>query len=63
MSSKTYFAVSAIIFGLVAALHLVRAIKGLSFEIGTFVVPIWVSWVGAIVAAVLCAFGVRLASK
>ncbi len=62
MCCKVYCIVSGIVFGLVAIVHLVRAIYQTPLQIGTMTVPIWPSWVGLAVAGVLCvsAFGVLL---
>jgi len=55
--SNYYAAVSALIFGLVALAHLVRIIKRWTVEIGPYDVPMAVSWVGLVVAALLAIWG------
>ena len=53
MSQKTYIGVSGAIFGIIAFLHLLRAIYGWPAQIGTLEVPTWVSWLSLIVAGYL----------
>jgi len=55
--SIAYATVSALIFALVAIAHLVRIIKQWSVLIGPASVPMWVSWIGLIVAALLAIWG------
>jgi len=55
--SNYYAAVSALIFALVALAHLVRIIKRWTVEIGPYEVPMAVSWVGLVVAALLAIWG------
>jgi hypothetical protein len=57
--TRTYVVVSGAIFGLVALAHVVRAITGAPVQIGTSAVPVWVSWVGAVVAGALCIWAFR----
>lgn len=49
-----YSAVSGIVFGIVALLQLLRAINDWPVQIADFSVPVWVSWLAALVAAALC---------
>ncbi len=44
---------SGTIFGIVALLHLARIIYGWPAQIGTFIVPTWVSWLSLLVAGYL----------
>jgi len=55
--SNAYAIVSALIFALVAIAHLVRIIQKWTVLIGPASVPMWVSWFGLIVAALLAAWG------
>jgi hypothetical protein len=57
MSRRAYLLVSAVIFSLVALLHLARIVFGWSAVIGNCSVPMWLSWVGLIVAGALVYFG------
>jgi LPXTG-motif cell wall-anchored protein len=53
MNTKTYCVISGIIFLLVAMAHLLRIYNGWEVNIGTEIIPIWVSWFGLIVPALL----------
>lgn len=59
-SNQIYLVVSAIIFGLVAIIHLVRALNNWTFIVGPVSLPISASWVGFIITAALCLWAVRL---
>ena len=58
MNSRNYYIVSGIIFAFVACMHLARIINHFVFIIGSWPVPIWISWLGFIVAGYLsyCAY-------
>ncbi len=57
--SKGYAIVSAVVFGLVALLHLYRAaITGTVVTIDNLLVPVAASWVGFLVSAALATWGV-----
>jgi len=53
MSQKAFLGVSGTIFGIIAILHLARVMYGWPAQIGTFVVPTWVSWLSLLVAGYL----------
>ncbi len=55
--SNYYAVVSAVIFALVAVGHLVRLIKGWAAQIGPYSVPMSLSWVGLVVAALIAIWG------
>jgi hypothetical protein len=55
--SQYYAAVSAFIFTIVAIAHLARLLKRWAVQIGTLSVPMSVSWIGLLVAAVLAFWG------
>ena len=63
MSEKTFAAIAATIFGLVALLHLLRLVMGWSIVIEAWTVPMWLSWVGLVVAGALSYFGARFARR
>ena len=63
MSEKTFAAIAAAIFGLVALLHLFRLLMGWSIVIEAWTVPMWLSWIGLVVAGALSYFGARLARR
>jgi hypothetical protein len=55
--SSAYTTVSALIFALVAIAHLARIIKQWAVVIGQVSVPMSVSWVALIIAALLAVWG------
>ena len=57
MTAANYAILSACIFALVAVLQLVRALKGWPFTIASTSIPIWVSWIACVVAAILVWLG------
>ena len=52
-----YAAVSALIFAVVAIVHLIRILRGWAVHIGPHAVPMSLSWIGLIIAAVLAIWG------
>ena len=63
MTEKTFATIAAVIFALVALLHLLRLVMGWSVVIDSWTVPMWVSWVGLVVAGGLSYYGGRLAMR
>lgn len=63
MSEKNYLLISAIIFSLVALLHLVRLFTHWSFQIGAMTVPLWGSWLAVLIGATLSIWAFRLFSQ
>jgi hypothetical protein len=63
MDQKTYSIVAGVIFAAVALLHLVRIYMDWPVMIGGWSVPMWVSWIGLVVAGGLAFFGLRLAER
>ena len=58
MNSK-YNLLSGVVFGLVALLQAGRAAAGWAVQIGPIAVPLWFSWVAAIVAGSLAIWAFR----
>lgn len=56
----TYLGVSAAIFGVVAVIHLLRAITGSAFIIGPVAVPVALSWAGFVITTAMCVWAIRL---
>jgi hypothetical protein len=63
MDRKTFVFVAGIIFTLVALFHLVRIYMDWPVVIGDWSVPIWVSWLGLVVAGSLAIFALRLVAR
>jgi uncharacterized membrane protein YecN with MAPEG domain len=60
---KTGLRVASLLFAIFAIGHLVRLIKNLQVTVGTQTIPMGVSWIALIVAAILCIWMWRLSSK
>ena len=63
MTEKTFATIAAVIFALVAVLHLLRLVMGWSIVIDSWTVPMWVSWIGLVVAGGLSYYGARLVMR
>jgi hypothetical protein len=61
MSARVYLVVSGVFFGVVALLHLVRLVNQWGFQLGPWLLPLWVSWPGTLVPAALSLWAFRLA--
>jgi len=59
MDQKTYNTITAVVFLVVALLHLLRIIFGWPAQIGDLSIPLWASWLALIVSAGLAYFGFR----
>jgi hypothetical protein len=62
-SPRTGLRVASIIFGIFAIGHLLRLINQAQVTVGTLTIPIGLSWIALIVAAILCIWLWRLASR
>lgn len=60
---RGYLWISGLVFGAVALLHVLRLAYAWPAQIGSWAVPLELSWVGAVAAGVLCAWGLRLAGR
>lgn len=58
MANK-YLSVSGVIFGVVALAHVYRAITEVPILVGSSAVPLWASWVAALVTGALCVWAFR----
>ena len=63
MSQKTFTTIASMIFGIVALFHLLRILLGWPAVIGGWTVPMWLSWIGLVVAGGLSYFGINLAMR
>lgn len=57
MNAGQYSFLVSLVFGLVAVLQIVRAVRRLPVTIGGTSIPIWASWVAGGVAALLAWLG------
>jgi len=60
MAIKQYCLVSGILFSLVATVHLLRVVFGISVQIDQTIIPMFVSWIGFAVTATLAFFAFRI---
>jgi len=60
MSSKMLGLVAGIIFLVIAVGHLLRLILKFQIVLGSHPLPLWLSWVGLLVAGFLAYAGLRL---
>jgi hypothetical protein len=63
MDQKTFSLLAGAIFALVALLHALRIYMGWPVVIGAWTAPMWLSWIGLVVAAGLSYLGLRLATR
>lgn len=63
MDQKTFSVTAGVIFALVALAHLVRIYLGWPIVIGSWSIPMWVSWAGLVVAGGLAYFGLSTARR
>ena len=63
MAAKPYLMISGVVFALVAALHLIRALAGWAFVIGPWVIPTFGSWAAFVAAGVLALWAFRLSGR
>ena len=63
MNQKAFVTVSGSIFGVIAVMHLARIVQGWPAHIGTFEVPMWLSWVAMAVAGYLAFSALRLKGR
>jgi hypothetical protein len=52
-SERTLLGISGVLFLLIALAHLTRLAFGIDIALGTFEIPLWLSWVGVIVTGYL----------
>lgn len=63
MDRKTYYLTVSGIFFIIAALHLARVIYSWEAVIGGVTIPLWFSWIGAVLAGYLGVRGWQFAKK
>ena len=62
-SQRTGLRVASILFALFAISHLLRLINQIPVQVGSHQIPMGVSWVALVIAAVLCIWLWRLSSR
>ena len=59
MTQKNFSLIAGIIFAIVALVHLLRIAQGWDIAIAGMLIPMWISWAGFFVTAILAYFGLR----
>ena len=57
MAAHNFARLAAVIFAIIALLQLLRAITGFEIVVGGEIMPVWPSWIAAIVAGFLAYLG------
>ena len=63
MSQRMFSATTGVIFALIALGHILRVVFGMEAVLEGWALPMWVSWVAALIAAYLASQGFRLSKK
>jgi hypothetical protein len=61
-SPRTGLRVASVLFGIFAIGHLIRLFNQIPVQVGTNQIPMGLSWVALIIAAILCIWFWRLSS-
>lgn len=62
MTAQSFARLAAVIFAIVAIVHLLRALAGLEIDIGGVGIPVWTSWIAAVAAGFLAYLGFTVGS-
>jgi hypothetical protein len=62
MDQRTYNTITAVVFLIIAVLHLLRVILGWPARIGGLDIPLWASWLAILVTGGLAYCGFRLST-
>jgi len=62
-SPRTGLRVASVLFGIFAIGHLLRLINQAQVTVGQYTIPMGLSWIALIVAAILCVWLWRLSSR
>lgn len=60
MNQRSYNIVTAVLFLIIAVLHLLRVILGWPARIGSVDIPVWASWLALVITGGLAYCGFRL---
>ena len=58
-----YALVSGSVFGIIAVLQAIRAVLQVPAQVGTQPIPVWVSWLAALIGGSLCVWAFRTARQ
>ena len=59
MERSGYRTISGVVFGLIALGQGTRAALQVPAQLGSTAIPVWISWVAAVVAGALCVWAFR----
>ena len=57
---RNYLVISAVVFGAVAFVHLLRLIFGWPAQVGELAIPLWISVAGLLLPGALCVWALAL---
>ena len=57
---RAYLQISGGLFGLIALAHLLRLFRHWPVDLAGFIVPLWASWLGLLLAGALSIWALRL---
>ena len=60
---RTYIQITGVVFAIVALAHVVRLVLDWPVQMAGWVVPIWISWIGILVAGALCVWAFRVVGR
>lgn len=63
LRERTYLLIAGVVFGIVAAAHLIRVFTGIDVAIAGWSIPLWLSWIGTAASAYLSYMSVHLALR
>jgi len=59
MNQKTFNSTTGVIFLVIGILHILRIANSWPASIGTFVIPMWLSWIAGLLAVYLAYHGLK----
>lgn len=57
MTAQSFSRLAAVVFAIIALLQLLRALTGFEIAVGGEIMPVWPSWIAAVVAGFLAYLG------
>jgi len=63
MDKKTFLSITAVLFLIIAFLHVLRVFYGWQAVLGGYVLPMWISWLAVLMAGFLSYQGFMLGKK
>lgn len=60
---RTYVHITGVIFGIATLGHVLRLLMGWPIQLAGWVIPMWLSWLGILVAGSLCVWAFRLVGR